>query len=115
MTTWTLLVDLALKSTLVLGIAWAAAFALRGRSAAARHIVWTAAAAALLALPLLSISLPGWHHPIADAVLPSGAVVTFHAGVNDAAAAPGRAALVARAAAPVRSAGVPFDLRSALI
>jgi TonB family protein len=48
----------ALKSTAVLGAAWLSAFLLRGRSAAARHLVWTAAAAAVLALPFLSISLP---------------------------------------------------------
>ena len=33
----------ALKSTVVLGAAWLAAGALRGRSAASRHLVWTAA------------------------------------------------------------------------
>ena len=48
----------ALKSTFVLGAAWMLAFALRRQSAAARHLVWTAAAAALLALPLLSVSMP---------------------------------------------------------
>src|SRR3954447_6946243 len=68
--TWTLLVNLTLKSTLVLAIAWVAALALRRRSAAARHIVWTAASAALLALPLLSLSLPAWHHPLAACHLP---------------------------------------------
>src|SRR5215472_3565024 len=49
---------IALKSTAALGMAWLAAFLLRGRSAAARHMVWTAAAAAMLALPFLSVSLP---------------------------------------------------------
>jgi hypothetical protein len=51
-------IGMALKSTAVLGVAWLAAFLLRGRSAAARHLVWTAAAAAVLALPFLSVSLP---------------------------------------------------------
>src|SRR5260370_9858699 len=115
MTTWTLLVNVSLKSTLVLAIAWAAAFALRGRSAAARHMVWTGAAAALLALPLLSISLPEWHHPIADAVLPSGAGITFQTAANDASAAPGRAVPVPRSTAPARAASTPLDLRSALV
>src|SRR4030088_1004665 len=51
-------VNVALKSTVVLGVAWLLAMVLRRRSAASRHLVWTAAAAALIALPLLSISLP---------------------------------------------------------
>ena len=49
---WPILASAALKSTLVLGAAWLITYLLRGRSAAARHTVWTAAAAALVALPL---------------------------------------------------------------
>lgn len=49
---------MALKSAIVLGAAWLVSVLLRGRSAAARHLVWTAAFAALLALPFLAISLP---------------------------------------------------------
>src|SRR5579859_4471812 len=48
----------ALKSAVILAVAWLFAFILRKRSAGLRHIVWTAASAALLALPFLSISLP---------------------------------------------------------
>ena len=55
---WSVAISLALKSTAILGTAWLVAFLLRRRSAAARHLVWTAAAAALIALPLLSVSLP---------------------------------------------------------
>lgn len=97
MSTWTLLVNLTLKSTAVLALAWLLALALRRRSAAARHIVWTAAFAVLLALPLLSISLPAWPHPFANAILVADSGVTFHAN----AAAPRAAALgSANAAAP---------------
>ena len=53
-----MLTGAALKSTIVLGAAWLLARAMRRQSAAARHLVWTAAAAALLALPVLSLSLP---------------------------------------------------------
>jgi TonB family protein len=53
-----LLLGAALKSTVVVSAAWLLAFALRRQSAAARHLVWTAAAAGLLALPLLSVSMP---------------------------------------------------------
>ena len=55
---FSILIGIALKSTVVLGVAGLLAFVLRGRSAAARHLVWTAAAAAVLALPFLSVSLP---------------------------------------------------------
>ncbi|HEY2012531.1 MAG TPA: hypothetical protein VGH38_03470, partial [Bryobacteraceae bacterium] len=48
----------ALKSTLLLAVAWFITFLFRRRSAATRHLIWTAAAAAVLALPFLSISLP---------------------------------------------------------
>lgn len=46
------------KTTVILSLAWAIAFLMRRRSAAARHVVWTAAFSALLVLPLLSVSLP---------------------------------------------------------
>jgi TonB family protein len=59
-----LLIGVAFKSTVVLGVAWAIAFLLRTRSAATRHIVWTAAFAALLALPFLSLSLPALKAPL---------------------------------------------------
>jgi TonB family protein len=59
MSAWfNLLLSAALKSTVVVSAAWLLAFTLRRHSAAARHLVWTAAVAALLALPLLSVSMP---------------------------------------------------------
>src|SRR3954469_19311509 len=91
--TWTLLVDLTLKSTLVLALAWFAAFALRRRSAAARHIVWTAASAALLALPLLALSLPSWNHPLVNAILPADSGITFRTTAATAADLAGAAAM----------------------
>jgi hypothetical protein len=41
---FSIFVSAALKSAVVLGAAWLAAWTLRGRSAALRHLVWTAAA-----------------------------------------------------------------------
>src|ERR1035441_9606316 len=71
----------ALKSIAVLCAAWLIALGLRKRSAASRHLVWTAAAAALVALPLLSISLPVLrvHTGGLLAAVPS---ITFHADAN---------------------------------
>jgi TonB family protein len=59
-----ILAGAAIKGTAVLAVTWVAALALRRRSAAARHLVWTAAAAALLALPLLATVLPALRVPI---------------------------------------------------
>ena len=55
----------ALKSTLILAVAALAAFGMRRRSAASRHLVWTAAAVALLTLPLLTRTLPALRVPVA--------------------------------------------------
>src|SRR5258707_5225000 len=61
-----ILMSVALKSTVILVAAWLCAFLLRKRSAAARHLVWTAAAVAVLALPILTVSLPALRLPIAN-------------------------------------------------
>jgi len=91
----------ALKSIAVLCAAWLMALALRKRSAASRHLVWTAAAAALVALPLLSISLPVLRVPTGGllAAVPS---ITFHA---DASASAGGA--ITRAAPPAARPATP--------
>ena len=67
----------ALKSTAVLGVAWLITTLLRGRSAAARHLVWTAALVGVLALPFLSLGLPELRLPVN---LP---VLTFQTTVVD--------------------------------
>ncbi len=74
-----ILLGAALKGTIVLGAAGLVAWALGRRSAAARHLVWTAAAAALLALPFLSVALPALPVPAAAAILPGAIGVLFHA------------------------------------
>src|SRR5579859_3987242 len=75
-TAWfSIFIGAALKNTAVLGAAWLATFLLRGRSAAARHLVWTAAAAAVLALPFLSVSLPALRIPGASGLLPDVGVL----------------------------------------
>src|SRR5690349_16000685 len=66
----------ALKGTVVLGAAWLAAFAMRRRSAAARHLVWTAAAAAVLAIPFLQAGLPALSLP-AETWIPRNTGLVF--------------------------------------
>src|ERR1700691_5349845 len=97
--------SLALKGTAVLCAAYLASFALRHRSAAARHLVWTAAFAALLALPLLSVSLPSLRIPGAASILPDAANLVFHATATATAvdATPQSATPTSRTARPVSS------------
>ncbi|HTS49601.1 MAG TPA: TonB family protein [Bryobacteraceae bacterium] len=68
------LTGVALKSTAVLGVAWLGSLFLRGRSAASRHLVWTAAAVAVLALPLFSVSVPALRVPSFARLAPGIAV-----------------------------------------
>jgi TonB family protein len=84
----------------VLGAAWLIAYVLRGRSAAARHMVWTASAAALVALPFLSIGLPALHLPLANAVLPADVGLVFRTTAATAATLPGGVAATRQAPAP---------------
>src|SRR6266568_812801 len=76
MTGW-ILASAALKGTVVLSAAWLMAMMLKRRSAAVRHLVWTAASAAVLALPFLSVGLPAWRVPVNRAVLPLDTGLVF--------------------------------------
>ena len=67
-----LLLDVMIKGTLVLLATCAAAFALRGGSAATRHAIWTVGMAGALALPLLSKLLPAWSVDLLPAQAVSG-------------------------------------------
>jgi TonB family protein len=115
---WPILAGAALKSTLVLGAAWLITYLLRGRSAAARHTIWTASAAALIALPLLSVSLPAVRVRLVNALLPADPGIVFHATsatVNDShrAVAPGQPPTKRTIAAPAPAR--PRDSKDALM
>ena len=59
-----LLADAALKVTLILALAFAAACLLRGASARVRHGLWAASLVGALLVPVLSVALPGWSVPL---------------------------------------------------
>jgi TonB family protein len=87
---FSMFVNAALKSTAVLGVAWLANLLLRRASAASRHLVWTGAAAAIVALPLLAVLLPALHAPVFLAPINTG--VLFQTTVTASGAANGTSA-----------------------
>ena len=70
---WMPLADAVAKATVLLGSAALLTLALRRRSAALRHLVWTCAMLAALALPFLSIALPRWQVPVLMLAAPAPA------------------------------------------
>lgn len=79
---YSLLLGIALKSTAVLGVASLVVFFLRAKSAAVRHTVWSAAFAAILVLPLLSVSLPALLVPIDGSLLTPGFIVRTNSSAS---------------------------------
>ena len=66
-----ILLDSAIKGSVLIAIAAAVAYVLRDKSASARHAAWTAAVIGHLALPLLAVVMPQWRISILPA--PAGA------------------------------------------
>lgn len=60
---FTILAAAAVKSAVVFALAWIIAKLMRSGSAAARHLVWTSAAAVVIALPVVSTWMPAWKIP----------------------------------------------------
>lgn len=54
----------AVRIAIILLIAGVLAFTMRRASAAMRHLVWTLALAATLALPVLTVTVPAWKVPV---------------------------------------------------
>ncbi len=71
--------EIGSKSIAVLTVAWIVALALRRSSAAVRHLLWVAAFAALLALPVLALVLPALRLPVASSLLQTGLVFQANA------------------------------------
>ena len=57
---FTILAGAAVKSAMVFALAWLIAKLMRRASAASRHMVWTASAAAVIVLPVFSAWMPAW-------------------------------------------------------
>ncbi|HXK04855.1 MAG TPA: TonB family protein [Verrucomicrobiae bacterium] len=114
-TIWPIAAAAAVKSTVILAAAWLVALAMRKRSAASRHVVWTACAAALLALPLLSLSVPALRLKSAGLVLPGDPGLVFRTtAIARPAPSPGASAPAAKAA-PAAAPGAPTDWRTVIL
>jgi TonB family protein len=101
-----ILTGAAVKSVVLLAAAWVAVFALRKRSAATRHLIWTAAFAAILALPFLSAALPGLGVPFTGMAPPASDAqfqTTAASSASSAAARPASHGDVAVAQRPAGS------------
>jgi TonB family protein len=55
------IMETIVKSSVILGFTFFVTMALRRKSAALRHMVWTAGLLCALALPLFSLAMPAWH------------------------------------------------------
>jgi len=102
-----LLLDIVVKATAVLAAAAAVDARLRGRgSAAARHLVWSIAMAALLVLPVASSALPHWalRIPVARTVALVSPDVTVRGSAN----------AVGRSAAEGQDAPAPVSIEPAV-
>ena len=67
---FTILFEVLVKGTLLLLFGIALALCLRRASAASRHLVWTLTLGAILALPVLALTLPTWNVPISSTPAP---------------------------------------------
>ncbi|HXH50359.1 MAG TPA: M56 family metallopeptidase [Terriglobia bacterium] len=61
---FTFLSEVLVKGTILVLVAFALGLVLRAASAASRHLVWTLALSALLALPVFALTLPAWEVPV---------------------------------------------------
>jgi TonB family protein len=114
MAAFSFLIGVALKSSAVLALAWLAAWLLRNRPAAVRHLVWTAAAASVLALPLLSLILPAVRMPVGGTLSALVPDITFQAGATAGAATASRLGPAAPQTKPA-PAKSPIDWRLPLL
>jgi beta-lactamase regulating signal transducer with metallopeptidase domain len=83
-----LLVPVAIKSGLLLGLITVVTRLMRGSSASARHLVWTLGMVGLLLLPLMEVGLPSWHAVPALGIGLGGPATTQDAGTHDEALLP---------------------------
>lgn len=111
---YSLVLPVTLKSFVVLAVCWLITYLSRRRSAAVRHVVWSGAFVALLALPFLSLSLPALKVPLGSSSLLTGLVFRTNSSASQQGVSrlgEGKTTTVAA----VNSGGHPLDWRLSLI
>ena len=91
------IIETIIKSSVILGLTFLVALALRRQSAALRHTVWTAGLLCSLSLPLLNLVLPAWRVESIRTTQPSPSVIASQPMVNES----GPMVVSAPAAAPL--------------
>lgn len=72
-----MLAELAIKATILVAFAGIVALALRGRSAAVRHLLWLSAISALVILPMTIVTMPAWQPDLPQAATIASAARTL--------------------------------------
>jgi beta-lactamase regulating signal transducer with metallopeptidase domain len=101
-----LLIDTALKGSLLIAAAAIVAYLLRERSASARHAAWSAAVIGHVALPVLTLLAPQWRLPVLPAPpwLDAATVTPTSPATVSSIAAPTARPAVRKSEAPSRGA-----------
>jgi TonB family protein len=95
----TLLIDSALRATVILGVALGVTFLLRRRSAALRHLVLSLAIAGAMLTPVMTFVAPSWRPDVVDRLMRS--IETANVGAPEASEVSEAEVSGARAAAAV--------------
>lgn len=101
------MLDAAIKATVLLAISAATAFVLRDKSAAVRHRIWCLGLTGACLIPLLSLMLPQWRLPVLPTASPAESSIAVPAIESNE---PMATDLAANATQPWPTASTPLEM-----